>query len=146
MRDERPVVVNRCRELQAEVRNLLSAIARLIPAELGSRWWAGDPELNPSLRAVAERLDRCLARFDALQVALDLPAGHEPRYRRLLGVLDGEAEAPIGPTAQLACEPGILGQYLDEEVVAYDFPAPGPRLQPLSRAGGRWRGARSVKR
>ena len=94
MKDERPVVADRCRELQGRARDLLSAVAGLIPAELGSRWWAGEPELNPALRAVAERLDDCLARFDELQVALGLPAGREPRYRRLRGVLGGNGQAP----------------------------------------------------
>jgi hypothetical protein len=97
MRDERPVVGDRCPELRAGVRELMSVIAAPVPTDLGSGWWAGDPELNLSLRPVAERLEACLERFDALQMALDLPAGQEPRYHRLREILDGDREDPAEP-------------------------------------------------
>ena len=96
MRDERPTVAERCREFRAGARELLATVLAMNPAELGSRWWAGDAEANPALRAVAKRLDDCLTRFDALQIALDLPEDQEPRYHRLREVLDG-ANPPSRP-------------------------------------------------
>jgi hypothetical protein len=66
------------------VQQLRGASRRLSTSELTSRWWGFDPEASPPLRAVAERLDACLAGFDALQRALGLPADIEPRYGRLL--------------------------------------------------------------
>jgi hypothetical protein len=80
--EERAAVSAGVRELRERVRGLEAAIAGLSPAELSSRWWGGDPEASPRLRTVAERLDDCLARFDALQRSLGLPADVEPRYGR----------------------------------------------------------------
>jgi hypothetical protein len=71
-------------ELNERVQRLRQATRRLSPSELTSRWWRSDPEASPPLRAVVERLDACLAGFDALERALGLPADIEPRYGRLL--------------------------------------------------------------
>jgi hypothetical protein len=62
--------------------------------ELSSRRRRGDPEASPRLRAVAERMDDCLAGFGALQRALSLPADIEPRYGRLLDEVNGDGRAP----------------------------------------------------
>jgi hypothetical protein len=70
------------RELYQQVQGVLNAVGDLVPAELTAG--AGELEGNPSLRAVAERLDDALRSFDLLQEELGLPLGREPRYRRFL--------------------------------------------------------------
>jgi hypothetical protein len=69
-------------ELFRQVEGLRDAVGDLVPAELA----AGDGELalGAPLHAVAQQLDDALACFDLLQEELGLPAGQEPRYRRLL--------------------------------------------------------------
>ncbi len=78
--EERAAVAAGVHELHDRARELSRLVGRLSPMELSSRWWGGDPEASPRLRAVAERLDDCLAGFDALQRALGLPADRETRY------------------------------------------------------------------
>ena len=70
------------RELYQQVQGVLSAVGDLVPAELAAG--AGELEGNPSLRAVAGRLDDALTCFGLLQEELGLPSGREPRYRRFL--------------------------------------------------------------
>jgi len=48
---------------------------------------------------VVERLDACLAGFDALQRALGLPADIQPRYGRLLDEVRGGGRDPRSSTA-----------------------------------------------
>jgi hypothetical protein len=69
-------------ELFRQVEGLRDAVGDLVPAELA----AGDGELalGAPLHAVAQQLDDALACFDLLQEELGLPAGQQPRYRRLL--------------------------------------------------------------
>jgi hypothetical protein len=70
------------RELSDQARGVLKAVEDLVPAELA----AGDGELGVGtpLGVVAQQLDDALTLFDLLQEELGLPAGGEPRYRRLL--------------------------------------------------------------
>jgi hypothetical protein len=70
------------RELFQQAEAVLNAIGDLVPAELAAG--AGELGDNPPLKAVAERLDDALVCFGLLQEELGLPAGREPRYRRLL--------------------------------------------------------------
>ena len=81
-------------EMNEQVQWLREASRRLSTSELTSRWWGFDPEASPPLRAVVERLDACLAAFDALQRALGLPADIEPRYGRLLDEVRGVRRGP----------------------------------------------------
>jgi hypothetical protein len=97
--EECVAVVASIRELDEGVQRLREAIRRLSPLELTSRWWRADPEASPPLRAVVQRLDACLARFDALQRALGLPADIEPRYGRLLDEVPGGGRDPRSSTA-----------------------------------------------
>jgi hypothetical protein len=82
------------RELYQQVQGVLSAVGDLVPAELAAG--EGGLEGNPSLRAVAERLEDALTCFGLLQEELGLPGDGEPRYRRLLGGLDASCQAPPG--------------------------------------------------
>jgi hypothetical protein len=92
--EECVAVVTIIHELDKRVGRLREATRRLSSSELTSRWWSADPEASPPLRAVVERLDACLAGFDALQRALGLPADNEPRYGRLLDEVRGVGRAP----------------------------------------------------
>jgi hypothetical protein len=85
-------------ELDERIQRLREASRRLSPSKLTSRWWSADPEASPPLRAVVERLDACLAGFDALQRALGLPADIEPRYARLLDEVRGGGRDPGSST------------------------------------------------
>ena len=68
--------------LERSVRNLLISVGDLSPGELVAR--GGDPDRSLPLRVVAERLDDCLALYDALQRTLGLPADRDPRYQQFL--------------------------------------------------------------
>jgi hypothetical protein len=97
--EECVAVVASIRELDERVQWLREAIRRLSTSELTSRWWRFDPEASPPLRAVAKRMEDCLAGFDALQRALGLPADIEPRYGRLLDEVRGVGRDPRSSTA-----------------------------------------------
>jgi hypothetical protein len=70
------------RELFQQVQEALSVVGDLVPAALAAS--AGELEVNPPLRLVAERLDDALRSFDLLQEELGLPSGREPRYQQFL--------------------------------------------------------------
>jgi hypothetical protein len=79
------------RELFGQAQELLTAVGDLVPAELAT----GDGGLadGSPLRTVADQLDNALLCFNLLQQELGLPAGAEPRYRRLLDEVQGEIQA-----------------------------------------------------
>jgi hypothetical protein len=76
------VALGGCYDLQLSVKGLLASVDELSPAELAMPRY--DPDGPPSLRAVAERLDACLARYDALRCSLGWPTTRDPRGRRSL--------------------------------------------------------------
>ena len=69
-----------CYDLQKSLKGLVASVADLCPGELAMA--GGDPGEPPSLRVVAERLDECVARYDALRRSLGWPATRDARCRR----------------------------------------------------------------
>jgi hypothetical protein len=152
-------------ELDERVQRLLAAIGKLSPSELTSRWWRSDPEASPPLRALAKRMDDCLAGFDALQHALGLSADIEPRYGRLLDEVRGGGRAqderradgpaiggPAGRADRALPRPAVVGRCradplclvvppLDVALDPPDSPGlpieldPGAAVGPIDRLG-----------
>lgn len=68
------------RHLFGQMRDLVTAIGELVPAELAD----GDGVLTEGhpLLAIAEQLDEAMLCFNLIQEELGLPAGMSPRYGR----------------------------------------------------------------
>ncbi len=68
------------RHLFGQMRDLVTAIGELVPAELAD----GDGVLveDHPLLAIAEQLDEAMLCFNLIQEELGLPAGMAPRYGR----------------------------------------------------------------
>jgi hypothetical protein len=78
--DRERVVLEGCYDLQLSAKGLLDSIGELWPVELATA--GGDPDGPSSLDAVAERLDDCRARLDALRRSVAGPSGRDPRSWR----------------------------------------------------------------
>jgi hypothetical protein len=80
--DRQRTALDGCYNLQLSTKHLLDSIGELSPCELAMP--GSDPDGPHSLRVVAERLDDCLARYDALRRSLGWPAARGPWYGRSL--------------------------------------------------------------
>jgi hypothetical protein len=80
--DRERVALEGCYNLQMSVRVLMDRIGELSPIELATA--RCDPEGPPALRALAEQLDDCRTRLDALRRSLRGRAARDPRFRRVL--------------------------------------------------------------